>query len=52
MQVRERERREIARREKKMKDFRNKQDIGLFLDLLSHFKYESSYLEKNYRSIK
>lgn len=51
MQVRERERREIARREKKMKDFRNKQDIGLFLDLLSHFKYESSYLEKTIEAL-
>ena len=34
-----------------MKDFRNKQDIGLFLDLLSHFKYESSYLEKTIEAL-
>ena len=51
---RERERAERKKneiRENKIKDFRNKQDIGLFLDLLSVFKYEKCYLEKTIESL-
>ena len=42
---------ERQRKEKKIKDFRNAQDIGMFLELVTEFKYEGSYLEKTIEAL-